>query len=223
MPLQEEINFIPNYNFALPMRAIFSGSSQSGKTYLIGKILENQERLFGEHFTSVKYYFPSYLDEAPVNFHTTIETPISYERGMPNKSSILSIPEGSLLIIDDQFDAIIKSELLSQFFKVISGKRKLSIIAVTQNYFQQGRFSRDIRNSSNFVALFRNCGDSTLNTRVAKCFGLKRAYEQAEKDCFSTEIYPYFLLIKHKGRNCQHIDFIQKFWQQFELCTTSMV
>ena len=37
MPLTMEVEKIEFANFQKPMRAIFSGSSQSGKTFLIGK------------------------------------------------------------------------------------------------------------------------------------------------------------------------------------------
>ena len=194
MPLTREITTINDFIFQKPIRAIFSGSSQSGKTFLIGKMLENQFHLFGDEFQIVKYYYPTYLDESPVNYHKSMVTPICYERGFPSKESVLSMPRNSLIIIDDQFDDVLRSNLMNQVFKVISGKKDLSIIVVTQNYFQQGQFSRDIRNSCNYVGLFRNCGDSSLNRRVAQCFGLKRAYEAAEKDSYENTVYPYFFI-----------------------------
>ena len=61
------------------------------------------------------------------------------------------MPANSLVIIDDQADVAVKSDLISQLFKVISGKKNLSVILVTQNYFLQGKHSRDIRNSCNYV------------------------------------------------------------------------
>ena len=94
----------------------------------------------------------------------------------PTKEDILNLPENSLVVIDDQADTAVKSDLISQLFKVISGKKNLSVILVTQNYFIQGKHSRDIRNSCNYVALFRNCADASLNRRVATAFGLKNAY-----------------------------------------------
>ena len=194
MPLTREIRKLENYRFTKPVRGIFSGSSQSGKTYLIGEILRYQEKLFGDKFAFVKYYYPTYLEESPVDYHLLTDTPIAYEAGFPVKDDILSMPSNSLLIIDDQADTAVKSDLISQLFKVISGKRHISIILVTQNYFMQGRHSRDIRNSSNYVALFRNCADASLNRRVATAFGLKAAYNAAELDTYSTLVYPYVFI-----------------------------
>ena len=180
MPLTRDIEKINNFHFYKPMRAIFSGSSQSGKTYLIGKILENQMQLFGSEFEQIKYFYPEYLDECPVQWHNSMKTPISYESGFPRKSDIMEMPEGSLIIIDDNMKKVVDSELMRQFFNVISGKRNLSIIVVTQNYFTQGKFSRDIRNSSNIVCLFRNCAE--------------KAYQAAEAETFSNSVYPYIFI-----------------------------
>ena len=151
MSLRKEIDKINNFHFFKPMRAIFSGSSQSGKTNLIGGIMKNQNRIFGESFTSIKYFYPEYLDECPVDWHNFIETPIFYQAGFPTKSDIDDLEPNSCIIIDDMMTRVVKSELMRQFFNVISGKKSISIICVTQNYFVQGPFSRDIRNSTNFV------------------------------------------------------------------------
>ena len=194
MPLTRDFEVINNVTFFKPMRAIFSGSSQSGKTHLIGKILQRQKRLFGDCFTQVKYFYPEYLEECPVDWHNDIETPISYHRGFPNKEEVLSMPKNSLLIIDDNMKKVVKSELMRQFFNVISGKKQISIICVTQNYFTQGTFCRDIRNSSNYVALFRNCADASLNKRVATAFGLGKSYLAAESDVFQDNVYPYVFI-----------------------------
>ena len=194
MPLTRELEKRNNVEFFKPMRAIFSGSSQSGKTFLIGKMLEKQKELFGDEFELVKYYYPEYLEESPVNWHENISTPITYTAGFPSKQDILELSENSLLIIDDNMKKVVNSELMRQFFNVISGKRNISIIVVTQNYFTQGQFSRDIRNSSNIVCLFRNCADATLNTRVARAFKLEKAYQAAENEVFVNHVYPYVFI-----------------------------
>ncbi len=224
MPLTTEIRQLNNFQFTKPIRAIFSGSSQSGKTYLIGEILENQEKLFGDRFTYVKYFYPTYLDESPVEYHTKTETPVAYQPGFPTKDDILTLPENSLVVIDDQADTAVKSDLISQLYKVISGKRNLSVILVTQNYFIQGKHSRDIRNSCNYVALFRNCADASLNRRVATAFGLKNAYIAAERDTYSTIVYPYVFIDQTQraqlSKHRLYVDILGDF--KIAYCTSGM-
>ena len=123
MPLTREIEFKNHFQFIKPMRAIFTGSSQSGKTYLIGKLLERQKNLFGDEFQFVKYFYPTYLEESPVEYHLMTDTPVAYSAGFPNKNDVLSMPSNSLIIIDDQADSAVKSDLINQLYKVISGKK----------------------------------------------------------------------------------------------------
>ena len=55
--LTSEVRESLNFYFQKPCRAIFSGSSQSGKTYLVGKILEEQRKLFNDEFQQIIYYY----------------------------------------------------------------------------------------------------------------------------------------------------------------------
>lgn len=91
-----------NFFFTKPVRGLFSGSSQSGKTHLIGEILKNQEALFGENWSYIAYFYPHLLDQAPVDYENKTAVPLSYYPGFPDKSFVDSLPSNSLLIIDDQ-------------------------------------------------------------------------------------------------------------------------
>ena len=193
MPETIKLEKKSDFYFPTPLRCILSGASGSGKSYIIGRILQEQKRLFGKEFSEIKYFYPSYLDESPVDYHEKMSTPIQYERGMPSKNLIFETQSNGLLIIDDQYDSILKDDLMAQFFKVISGKRNLSMIIVSQNYFCPGKHGRDIRNSCNYVGLFRNCGDRTLNLRISDCFGMKKSCLAAEKE-FSTTTFPFFFI-----------------------------
>ena len=194
MSLRKEVDKLENFYLFKPMRAIFSGSSQSGKTNLIGGMMRNQKRIFGESFNSIEYFYPEYLDECPVDWHNFIDTPITYKCGFPTQKDISELEPNSCVIIDDMMSRVVKSELMRQFFNVISGKKGISIICVTQNYFIQGPFSRDIRNSTNYVCLFRNCADDKLNKRVAVALGITKAFSKAEEDVFQTQVYPYIFI-----------------------------
>ena len=123
MPIKYNIETF-DYSFKLPMRAIFAGSSQSGKTSLITKILKNQRRLFQSNFSVIKYCYPSYLTETPVNIHSFLEQDVNYICGFPSDREVLDLPTNSLLVLDDLAQEALNSELISQLFRVISGKKK---------------------------------------------------------------------------------------------------
>ena len=163
--------------FAYPFRIILSGSSQSGKTSFAAQLLKND--LFDKKPSCVRYFYPSYLDEPPVSWHNLLPIPVSYQVGLPSKDDLLSMDADTVVVLDDLYDLIVKSEVCDHLFRVFSGKRSISVIVMNQNYYTQGKYGRDIRNSANFTVLFRNCCDTSINKRVSKTCGLLKAYESA--------------------------------------------
>ena len=182
---------LENCKFSSPFRIILSGSSGSGKTFFAGKLLESN--LFEDDIQNIFYYYPCYLKEAPVNWHEIMKCPVIYNVGLPSKNELAELPAKSCVVIDDSFDEAIKSSAIDHLFRVISGKKQISVIIMTQNNFSKGRYGREIRNSCNFSVLFRNCCDTTINESITRMAGVKRAYNAAMDDQRGSQ-YPYVLI-----------------------------
>ena len=183
---------IEETKFTSPYRMILAGSSGSGKTHFAGRLLQNKN-LFTDYPRSVVYYFPCYLKKAPVRWHKTLDIPVSYQVGLPTKDELVNLPKQSLVVLDDSFDEAINNSAVDHLFRVISGKRKISVIIMTQNNFSKGKFGRDIRNSCNFAVLFRNCCDTSINENIARMAGLGKAYKAASLDSEGVK-YPYMFI-----------------------------
>ena len=183
---------IEETKFTSPYRMILAGSSGSGKTHFAGRLLQSKN-LFKEYPRSVVYYFPCYLKKAPVRWHKTLDIPVSYQVGLPTKDDLINLPKHSLVVLDDSFDEAINNSAIDHLFRVISGKRKISVIIMTQNNFSKGKFGRDIRNSCNFAVLFRNCCDTSINENIARMAGLTKSYKAASLDCEGVK-YPYMFI-----------------------------
>ena len=192
MPQYVTGKIVENTLFSFPWRMILSGSSESGKTYFANMILRRQD-LFKEQVKSVLYCYPCYMDIAPVSWHEDLNIPVSYKVGLPNKRELINLPSHSCVVLDDLYDEAIKNEDIDHLFRVISGKKKISVMLMTQNNFTQGRYGRDIRNSCNFSVLFRNCCDANINKRVAAMSGLRQAYDAAASNQ-SDVMYPYIFI-----------------------------
>jgi len=189
MPLTTNAVKKENDKFCFPFRIILSGSSGAGKTHFAGNLLKAAD-LFQNEVEYIYYYHPCYLDEPPVNWHETMDIPVSYQTGIPSLEQLMSIPQNSVIILDDLMDKCNESEAIDQLFRVISGKRKIAVMIMTQNYFAQGKYGRNIRNSCNYSVLLRNCCDATINRRAVRAMGLTKAYTIAEQSCVEME-YPY--------------------------------
>ena len=75
---------------------------------------------------------------------------------------------------------------------LLSGKRNLHCMIMTQRYFARGNYSLNIRNSSNYHCLMRNADEHT-NTRVADKMKLKIEIEKAN-ELNENELYPYIFI-----------------------------
>ena len=171
---------------------ILAGSSGAGKTHFAGELLKRTD-LFEDTVSTVHYYFPCYLPEAPVTWHKTLNIPVSYHVGLPTKTDLMQLERNSCVVIDDSFDEALKSSAIDHLFRVISGKRNICVMIMSQNNFSKGKYGREIRNSCNFSVLFRNCCDVSINENIARMAGMKKAYDSAYLD-LQGQKYPYMLL-----------------------------
>ena len=183
---------ISETKFAFPFRMILAGSSGSGKTFFAGKLLADKT-LFEENISAIVYYYPCYLDKAPVDWHKQLDIPVSYVVGLPTKEDLMKLPRRSVVVIDDSYDSAINKSDIDHLFRVISGKRKISVIIMAQNNFTKGKYGRDIRTSCNFAVLFRNCCDTYINENIARMAGLEKAYKAASLAIQNVK-YPYIFI-----------------------------
>ena len=205
-----------NTKFAFPFRMILAGSSGAGKTYFAGKLL-GQKNLFEEEVKSVHYFYPCYLPEAPVKWHKTLNVPVSYHVGLPSKSDLITLERNSCVVIDDSFDEALKSSAIDHLFRVISGKRNISVIIMTQNNFSKGKYGREIRNSCNFSVLFRNCCDVSINENIARMAGMKKAYDSAYID-LQGQKYPYIFLDQSQKGQLSPYRLYTDIFDRFPIC-----
>ena len=179
---------ISNFEFAKIFRIFISGSSSAGKTYFARTLL--QQNLF--QFNRVYYYHPDFHEHAPVSWHDELDKPVLYQAGIPSLKDLLEIPEHSCLVFDDLFSQCCESKDIDYLFRVLSSKRKLNVIIMTQRYFAEGKCGLSIRNSSNYHVLMRNA-DARTNLTVANSMQLKPEITKAI-EVNKEKLYPYIFI-----------------------------
>ena len=181
-----------NASFADIFRVYISGSSASGKTYFARQLLESG------HFKchSIYYYHPDFHETAPVDWQSTISNQVFYQAGLPSLEELLEIPENSCLVFDDLFSQCCESKDIDYLFRVLSSKRKLNLIIMTQRYFAEskGRIGLSIRNSCNYHVLMNNA-DARTNINVAHAMQLKPEITRATEEN-KDKLYPYIFVDK---------------------------
>ena len=170
-------------------RIYISGRASAGKTWWAKKLLETNlfkcERVF--------YYHPDFHETCPVKWKS-LDKPVFYQAGLPSLDELLEIPEHSCLVFDDLFSQCCESKDIDYLFRVLSTKRKLSCMIMTQRYFAEGknRLGLSIRNSCNYHVLMNNA-DARTNMNVASSMCLKPEITRATEENKSV-LYPYIFI-----------------------------
>ena len=167
-------------------RFFISGCSQAGKTYFAHQLLRS--RIFD--YRRVYYFHPDFHETNPVDWNMDI----IFGSGLPSVEDILAMPEYSCLIFDDLFHECKDSKVIDYLYRVLSSKRKLHCIVMTQRYFSKGRYALNIRNSSNFHVLMRNA-DELANGRAARTMNLQKQYQLCQT-INSNQLWPYCFIDK---------------------------
>ena len=175
-------------NFSPIWRVFISGSSSAGKTFFAKKLL--QAELF--NFKRIYYFHPDIHEDSPTDWESEISEPICYQAGLPTAEDLMELPPDSCIVLDDLFREAAKSKDIDYLFRVLSGKRKLHVIIMTQRYFAEGPYALSIRNSSNYHVLMNNA-DRRINYRAADTLGLKHDYLVAEK-ANKSKLYPHIFI-----------------------------
>ena len=166
-------------------RVFISGSSSAGKTHFAKQLL--LENLF--KYDKVYYFHPDIGEHFPVDW-SDLKKPVLFQAGLPSRDELLEIGPYSCIVLDDLYTESCKSQDISYLFRVLSGKKKLHVIIMTQRYFAESGL--DIRNSSNFHVLMTN-SDIRTNNRVANIMGLVNEFRLANEFNKDT-LYPYIFL-----------------------------
>ena len=166
-------------------RVFISGSSSAGKTYFANQLL----KLGLFQFDTIYYFHPDFHETQPVDWDYKN---IVFVPGLPSLDDLLAIAPNSCLIFDDLYEECSNDKNIDYLYRVLSTKRQLHCMIMTQRYYSQGKFSLNIRNSSNYHVLMRNADENT-NLRVAHTMKLKPEIEKAN-ELNENKMYPYIFI-----------------------------
>lgn len=134
-----------DYRIQTPFRMLVSGSSGTGKTTFVEKLISSNR--IDRPFTTIYYCYPFELGDPPVSWHNKTDSNVEYISDLPDAKFFDEADENSLLVLDDLWSETCKSPDLVKAFKVFSRKKKISIISMSQSYFSGGDAGREIRNN----------------------------------------------------------------------------
>ena len=107
-----------------------------------------------------------------------------YSNEIPDAKFWDTVEKDSLSVFDDLWHEVSESAEMSKAFKVHSRKKCVSLIVVTQNFYESTKYRRNVRNNCNYFILFNNHGDKGINERAAAQLGFKQEYKLAAEYAF---------------------------------------
>lgn len=200
---------IVDTNYSDIWRVFISGSSSAGKTYFAKQLLAS--KLFD--VKRIYYFHPDIHESFPIDWCNDSNTEIVCQAGIPTLEDINQMPKQSVIVLDDLFTEVAKSDLMSYLFRVLSSKKKLHVIVMTQRYYAEGSKGLNIRNCSNYHVLMSNA-DVRTNMRVAFSMGLDKEIRAAIK-ANEKKLYPYIVIDRTNQARVNgiqvYIDILDKF------------
>ena len=97
-------------------------------------------------------------------FDATVE----YLTTIPDLAFFDNVDKDSLVVLDDLWSECCESPQVNKAFKVFARKMRLSLIIISQCYYEGGQGGREIRNNTDVFVSFENNGGADLNTRIMR-------------------------------------------------------
>lgn len=185
-----------NSKLILPFSCLLVGPSGCGKTYFVKKVLEQCENVLDSTPDNITWVYTSHqpmYDE----LMKTVKN-IKFVKGLPDSfedESLFPPDQSHLVILDDViFEASNHPEVV-KIFTQYRHHKNMSVMMLTQNLFQQGKYSRAISLNSNYLILFKNPRDRLQMSILAQqMFPRKKAFFMESFEDAAAEPHGYLLV-----------------------------
>jgi len=196
------------YPFEGPSTFSLSGTSGSGKTSWLYKLLLHKEELFPQNPPQKVLYCYGIWQDLFSKMENDIKNIIFHE-GLPSSSQIDDICSNNahnIIVLDDLMHEVVKNSDIELLFTRGAHHKMLSIIYINQNMFMQGKNAKSINLNCHYLILFRNPRDTSQIKRLGQQIfaGESKLLVDAYKDCMQ-EAYSYLVIdlspnAEHKHR-----------------------
>lgn len=195
------------YPFEGPSTFSLSGTTGSGKTTWLYKLLSHKKELFPSNTPhSILYCYGVWQDLFEQMEHN-IEN-ITFNHGLPSQKQIDNLTSNkmhNIIIFDDLMNEVVKNSDIEQLFTRGAHHKKLTIIYLNQNMFCQGKNAKTINLNCHYLVLFKNPRDSSQIKRLGQQIypGQSSVIVEAYKDCMH-QPFGYLVIDLSPGADQKH-------------------
>ena len=154
--LEFEVVMFP---FEGPSTFSISGTTMSGKTTWLFKVLKQANVMFNKPVHKILYCYGVWQDM--FNEMESALPNISFYKGIPISSQIEDFADGkhNIIVLDDLMIEAVSNAEIGLLFTRGAHHMQLSIIYLNQNMFCQGKYARTIALNCHYIILFQNLRD----------------------------------------------------------------
>ena len=176
--------------FKHPFCMTVAGPSQSGKTHFVTNLLQNLKNLINPIPEKIIYCYSAWQDKFDLLVNE-IEN-IEFKKGLDDLDNI----ENSLVILDDLMTECVNDEEVVKLFTVGSHHQNASVIFLTQNIYEKGKYARAINLNSHYLVIFKNLRDQTQIMHLGRqlyprnsCF-----FNEVFNDAINSQAFGYLII-----------------------------
>ena len=172
--------------FFAPTTVMVVGSSGTGKTSLVSKILLGQSRMFDTPPIHIYYHYGVFQEGFEL-LEQKIPN-ITFISGLPTESHLENIflkKVHQIIVIDDLMNETLSDDTCEQLFLKNSSHNYVTVIYMSHNLFCPGRYARSIFLNCKEFILFRNMKDLNQVKNFSRRLGHSQAIMDAYKDAVS--------------------------------------
>ena len=178
------------FPFEAPSTFAISGTTGSGKTTWLFKLLEHKNILFPNIVTDKILYCYGIWQELFDKMETSIPN-LTFHEGIPTSKLIEELVENKLhniIILDDLMMEVVKNGEMELLFTRGAHHKNLTIIYINQKRFCQGKNARSITLNCHYLILFQNLRDCSQVQRLGQQIFPEhnRFLVESYKDCMQS-------------------------------------
>ena len=169
-----------------------TGTTGSGKTTWLYRLLQNKDSMFSNPPTSILYCYGAWQ---PLFNDMESALDIDFHKGVPTEKylSDFSNPEESkLVVLDDLMGEIANDQSIQDLFSKGSHHLNLTVIWLSQNLFYQGKVMRTINLNTHYIVLLKNPRVQQIQT-LSTQMGLGKSLLESYHDCMKSA-YGYLVV-----------------------------
>ena len=170
-----------------------AGPSQCGKTQFVFDLLSNLNSTISHGVNRIQYCY-SVWQNSYDELKNKLEN-IDFIEGLPSVDDFRNLKD-VIVILDDLMSECVENQKIVHLFTVGSHHNRISVIYLTQNIFNKGKYSRTLSLNSNYIIIFRNPRDpSQISCLARQIFPNNVKYfNEAFNDAVNSQLYGFLIV-----------------------------